>query len=189
MKENIFVTICLLFLILISGLRSTFSFKPNNKLITSKYSSERATNETAGLIASKAYFLVDPSYFWSLDTKTQISTRAPPSEAEFLVVNAPSIGIERLIFIKDKKEDGSTVYSHRAFTYLTYAFICTSIGRTQGWVLRQPASDIAFGFTLNNENEISSNCQGISPPYQVKKWFNSLNQEIKDMLVSYIWIS
>ncbi|KAJ1606523.1 signal peptide containing protein [Cryptosporidium canis] len=142
-----------------------------------------------GLLASKEYFLLDPAKFWSHNSTTQVETKAPISRSEFLVVNAPSIGIEELIFIKNEKDDGTVFYSHKLHSFLTYTLECTKIGRVEGWVLRQPASDIAYGFLINSEDQILNNCKRSLMPYELEKWYNSLNQQIRDMFVTQIWIT
>lgn len=159
------------------------------ELTTSKIPSRKNPDEIDNIFASKAYFFVDPSYFWSINSTTQVETKAPLSESEFLVINAPSIKIEELIFIKGRKENGSIYYLHKSSSFLTYTLECTNIGRTEGWILRQPASDIAYGFAINDENGGSENCKRTVMPYKLKKWYNSLNQQIKDMLVTQVWIS
>lgn len=158
-------------------------------LVASSILSRKGRDELNGLLASKAYFLVDPSYFWSINSTTQIETKAPVSESDFLVVNAPSVGIEELVFIKNRKDDGTIYYSHKSYSFLTYTLECTNVGRVEGWVLRQPASDIAYGFSINGENGVLGDCKRQLLPYKLEKWYNSLNQQIKDMLVTQIWIS
>lgn len=165
---------------------STFSKKVS---VASSILSREVRYEQNDFLVSKAYFLVDPSHFWSINSTTRVETRAPVSESEFLVINAPSIGIEEFVFIKNKKDDGTIYYSHKSYSFLTYTLECTNVGRVQGWVLRQPASDIAYGFSINDENGVLFDCKRSPMPYTLEKWYNSLNQQIKDMLVTQIWIS
>ncbi|KAK9174036.1 hypothetical protein CmeUKMEL1_17035 [Cryptosporidium meleagridis] len=184
MKNN------LVLLLILFGSVLTPKIKCLKKEIVATISSTRKISDKSNnLLASKAYFLVDPNYFWSLNATTQVETKAPFSESEFLVINAPSIGIEELIFIKNRKEDGEIFYSHKSNSFLTYTLECTNIGRTKGWVLKQPSSEIAYGFTINNGNGELENCKKEQMPYKLEKWYNSLNQQIKDMLVTQIWIS
>ncbi|OII71856.1 uncharacterized protein cubi_00664 [Cryptosporidium ubiquitum] len=159
------------------------------ELVASETPSKKSSDGIDNISASKAYFFVDPIYFWSLNSTTQVETKAPPSESEFLVINAPSIGIEELVFIRNMKENGEIYYSHKSNSFLTYTLECTNIGKTEGWVLRQPASDIAYGFAINDQNGNSNDCKRTEMPYKLKKWYNSLNQQIKDMFVTQVWIS
>ncbi|EAK88723.1 hypothetical protein [Cryptosporidium parvum Iowa II] len=184
MKNNLF-----LIFILIGSVFTSIIKCSKKDIIAARSSTRKISDELNDLLASKAYFLVDPNYFWSLDATTQVETKAPLSESEFLVVNAPSIGIEELIFIKNRKKDGEIFYSHESNSFLTYTLECINIGKTGGWVLKQPSSEIAYGFAINNGNEESENCKRALMPYKLEKWYNSLNQQIKDMLVTQIWIS
>ncbi|KAH8581657.1 uncharacterized protein ELE39_001787 [Cryptosporidium sp. chipmunk genotype I] len=179
----------LLFFLLIGSVLSSVITYSKRKLVDSRVLSRKISDELDDLLVSKAYFLVDPSYFWSLNSTTQVETKAPFSESEFLVINAPSIGIEELIFIKNRKEDGTIYYSHKSYSFQTYTLECINIGRTEGWVLKQPASEIAYGFVINNESVGINDCKMAIMPYKSEKWYNSLNQQIKDMLVTQIWIS
>ncbi|KAK6590943.1 hypothetical protein RS030_111833 [Cryptosporidium xiaoi] len=167
-------------------------FTSNNKNRDSRASILSNDNSKSGtsVKASKVYFLVDPSKFWSInDINTQVMTKPPTNEPEYIVVNAPSIGIESLIFIKIRNKTGKHIYSNKVTSYISYSLECTELGKNQGWILKKSNIDIAFGFPLVGTSVSMNNCQDGPYPHKIEDWFNSVNVKIKDMAVSQLWFS
>ncbi|KAH8740940.1 hypothetical protein FG386_002486 [Cryptosporidium ryanae] len=167
-------------------------FNLNNKVKYSKFAilvDVNSTSET-NIKASKAYFLVESSKFWSLNnTNTQVMTKSPTNEPDYIVVNAPSIGIEGLVFIKIKNKYDKHIYSNKVSSFIFYTLECTKLGKNQGWILKKSNVDIAFGFPLDETVASTNYCLDNSHPHQVSKWFNSVNFQIKDMAISQLWFS